>query len=59
MAREATCPICSANIPVDSDQKVGEFVYCSYCNAQLRITGQNVDDEGELTGQDEIEEDWG
>jgi hypothetical protein len=40
MPRQTTCPVCSANIPLHRDDRVGRLVYCSYCNAQLRIIGE-------------------
>ncbi len=55
MAREATCPICNANIPLYNDDRVGDYVYCSYCGAQLRIKSEPKDKDEEV----EVEEDWG
>ena len=55
MAREATCPVCSANIPINDDDRIGNYVYCSYCGTQLMIKK-----EPEEAGQEvEVEEDWG
>ena len=39
MPRETTCPNCSANIPLDPEDRIGKVVYCSYCNIGLRIMG--------------------
>ncbi len=39
MPRETTCPNCSANIPLNPEDRVGKVVYCSYCNIGMRITG--------------------
>jgi DNA-directed RNA polymerase subunit RPC12/RpoP len=55
MAREATCPVCNANIPINDDDRVGNFVYCSYCNTQLLVK-KDKDEENEEV---EVEEDWG
>ncbi len=55
MAREATCPVCNANIPIEEDDRVGNFVYCSYCHTQLLIK-KDKDEENEEV---EVEEDWG
>ena len=58
MAKEATCPVCNAYIPIDPGLKEGEFVYCSYCNARLRITSEILDEEGNPSGEADVEEDW-
>ncbi len=29
------CPMCDAEVPLDGDEKVGEQVYCPYCQAPL------------------------
>ena len=58
MAREATCPICNANIPLEKDDRSGDHVYCSYCGAQLRV-GSDKDDESSGNKEVDVEEDWG
>ena len=55
MGRETTCPICSANIPLYSDDRVGHYVYCSCCGTQLLITKEPEEEREEV----EVEEDWG
>ena len=40
MARQTTCPVCSAYIPVHVEDRVGKLIYCSFCGAQLRIIGE-------------------
>lgn len=32
-----TCPMCDAEIPVSGDEKVGESIYCPYCQIPLRL----------------------
>ncbi len=55
MAREATCPVCNAYIPIDEGEVVGNYVYCSYCNTQLLIKKDQDEENQEV----EVEEDWG
>jgi len=55
MARETVCPVCNAYIPLESDDRVGNYVYCSYCGCQLRIKTDPKDKDKEV----EVEEDWG
>jgi hypothetical protein len=58
MAREATCPVCNANIPLERDDRPGDYVYCSYCGAQLKV---GRDKEMEKPGNDqevEVDEEW-
>ena len=57
MGRETECPVCDANIPVDPDVKEGDFIYCGFCMAQLRVTRQMVEEE-EGVKKVEVEEDW-
>jgi uncharacterized Zn-finger protein len=37
--KELTCPICSADFALAGDEKSGEEVFCSYCGAPCRLTG--------------------
>ncbi|MEW6377296.1 MAG: hypothetical protein AB1502_16085 [Thermodesulfobacteriota bacterium] len=37
MAKELECPICEADIPLESDDKPGDLILCSYCKATFRI----------------------
>jgi len=58
MAREAECPICSANIPIDDDISPGQHVYCSYCSAQLMVTREMLEEDENGVKKVEVEEDW-
>ena len=40
MPRETTCPNCSANIPLNLEDRIGKVVYCSYCTIGMRIVGE-------------------
>ena len=55
MAKETTCSICSANIPLEEDDRVGDAVFCSFCGTRLRITRIKVTED--KTSQAEVEED--
>jgi hypothetical protein len=37
MAKELTCPICDADIPLDGDETSGDLVLCSYCNMTFKM----------------------
>jgi protein-arginine kinase activator protein McsA len=37
MAKELTCPICDAEIPLDGDETSGDLVLCSYCNMTFKM----------------------
>jgi hypothetical protein len=56
MAKETTCPICSANIPLELDDRVGDAVYCSCCGTRLRIT--KIKEIEDKNSQADVEEDW-
>ncbi|MBI5344470.1 MAG: lysine biosynthesis protein LysW [Deltaproteobacteria bacterium] len=32
-----TCPMCDAEVPLGGDEKVGEQVFCPYCNTPLAL----------------------
>jgi hypothetical protein len=51
--KEASCPICNADVPMDGDERQGDTVYCAYCKAPLKV-GDAKDDSDEL----ELEEDF-
>ncbi len=31
----ASCPFCTADVPIEVNQQSGDEVYCSYCNSPL------------------------
>jgi len=37
MATDMVCPICDADIPLDGDEKTGDWVLCSYCKVTFRL----------------------
>jgi hypothetical protein len=39
MARtpDLECPICDADIPLEGDERSGDFVVCSYCQVTLKL----------------------
>ena len=41
---EAVCPICSADVPLDGDEKTGQTIYCAYCSSSLRVARSISDD---------------
>ena len=36
--KELSCSVCSAEIPLAGDERKGEEVYCTYCNAPHRLS---------------------
>ena len=55
MAKETTCTICSANIPLEEEDRVGDSVFCSFCGTRLRIIKIK---ETAKNKEAEVEEDW-
>ena len=39
-----TCPMCDVDVPMSGDEKVGEQVFCPYCQTPLKIKKNKVDD---------------
>ena len=37
MVNDIECPICSADIPLDGDEKSGDLVMCSYCKVTFKL----------------------
>ena len=59
MARETTCPVCNAYIPLESDDKSGDHVFCSYCGARLKLGGDRDDEDDDRRDKEvDAEEDW-
>jgi len=45
MAKEVTCPICAADLPLGGDERTGDEIYCTVCGAPLLLKGDYGDDE--------------
>ncbi len=37
MTKEVECPTCSADIPLDGDEKSGDLIVCSFCQMTFKI----------------------
>jgi hypothetical protein len=37
--KDLKCPVCDADITLDSDEGSGDNVYCSYCSSTIKIYG--------------------
>jgi hypothetical protein len=37
MSTELECPICDADIPMDGDERTGDFVLCSFCKVTFKL----------------------
>jgi hypothetical protein len=44
MVKDLSCPVCSADLPLAGDEKMGDEAYCTYCGAPFRLTA-NADSE--------------
>ena len=51
--RDGTCPICDADVPMSGDERAGDVVYCTYCDAPLRLAKLTGDDGPYLTEDEE------
>jgi hypothetical protein len=38
MARDLSCPVCNADLPLAGDEGLGDDVYCTYCGAPCKLT---------------------
>jgi hypothetical protein len=48
MARDKTCPVCNADVPLCGDERKGDEVFCTYCGAPCRLTAGAESDDCEL-----------
>ncbi len=39
-----SCPMCDVEIPRSGDEKVGEDVYCPYCQTPLKLKKTKTDE---------------
>jgi hypothetical protein len=51
--RDGVCPLCDADVPLSGDERTGDVVYCTYCEAPLRLARLSADQQPELTEDDE------
>ena len=50
---ELSCPICNADVPLAGDEKPGEEMFCTYCGAPCRLSGDpDKDDDCSLLEED-------
>ncbi len=47
MAREPTCPVCEADVPLGGDERAGDEVFCSVCGAPLKLAKGDSEEEME------------
>ena len=50
------CPVCDAEIKIDSDTVIGEIIECPDCGSELEVTSL---DPVNFSEAPETEEDWG
>ncbi len=48
VAKDLSCPVCQADMPLSGDEKTGEEVYCAYCGAPCKVLRGKDNDEIEL-----------
>ena len=46
--QDLECPVCNADFPLGGDERKGDEVFCSYCNAPFRMMKNAQDEEGGL-----------
>jgi hypothetical protein len=51
--RDGICPICDADVPMSSDERTGDVVYCTYCEAPLRFVKLGEGDEPQLIEEED------
>ncbi len=39
-----TCPMCDVEVPLSGDEKIGEQVYCPYCQTPLALRKTKEED---------------
>ena len=44
---EVNCPVCSADVPINGDERKGEEIACTLCSAPLKLTRDASDDAAE------------
>ena len=46
MIKDASCPVCDADLPFAGDESQGDLVVCGYCNAPFTVkkVGSDEDD---------------
>lgn len=54
--KTGTCPVCSADVPIEDGTLVNEILPCPDCGAELEVTSL---DPVKLEEAPEVEEDWG
>jgi len=37
LAGYLTCPLCDAEVPLSGDEKIGDQVFCTYCQCPLAM----------------------
>jgi hypothetical protein len=49
MTPELTCPVCSADLPLNGDEKRGDEIFCTFCGSpfRLQIRPKSKDEEGD------------
>ncbi len=53
--RIITCPVCDAEVPLDSEDKPGDTVFCGYCKCELRLVLKTIGEKEKLTAEYEEE----
>ncbi len=51
--QDVSCPICSADIPLNGDECAGDEIYCMYCGAPCKLA-QVQDDGDELDAEEDF-----
>lgn len=54
MARDLSCPVCSAELMFTGDERAGDEVFCTYCGAPCRLSGKPGDEDCDVEVEDDF-----
>lgn len=58
-ARDLTCLVCHADLPLGGDERTGDEVFCTYCGAPFTLQpGSGVSSEEREGDEWQLEEDF-
>ena len=53
--KDLTCPICSADLPLNGDERKGDEIFCVYCGSpsRLAVKPKGKDDKEEYMAEED------
>ena len=55
-SKDLSCPICSADLPLNGDEQKGDEIFCTYCGAACRLAvkpKRNADQDDEYSAEED------